>query len=151
MRTVIQRVSEARVLVDDVVVGEIGRGLLLLVGVAVDDGPADAETVVGKVAGLRVFPDEAGKMNRSVSDIGGSVLVVSQFTLLGSLHRGRRPSFTDAARPEDAVPLMAAVCAGLRQQGIMVAEGEFGAQMRLELVNDGPATIVLDVAHGQVV
>ncbi len=151
MRSVIQRVSEARVLVDDVTVGEIGRGLLLLVGVAVDDDLTDVDVVVRKVVGLRVFPDEEGKMNRSVSDIGGSVLVVSQFTLLGSVRKGRRPSFTNAARPDDAVPLMAALSAGLRQQGIMVAEGEFGAQMRVELVNDGPVTIVLDVVDGQVV
>ncbi|MFV1971212.1 MAG: D-aminoacyl-tRNA deacylase [Acidimicrobiia bacterium] len=151
MRSVIQRVSEARVLVDDVTVGEIGRGLLLLVGVAVDDDLTDVDVVVRKVVGLRVFPDEEGKMNRSVCDIGGSVLVVSQFTLLGSVRKGRRPSFTNAARPDDAVPLMAALCAGLRQQGITVAEGEFGAQMRVELVNDGPVTIVLDVVDGQVV
>jgi len=134
------------VLVDDVTVGEIGRGLLLLVGVAVDDDLTDVDVVVRKVVGY-----EEGKMNRSVSDIGGSVLVVSQFTLLGSVRKGRRPSFTNAARPDDAVPLMAALCAGLRQHGIMVAEGEFGAQMRVELVNDGPVTIVLDVVDGQVV
>ncbi|MEE8457054.1 MAG: D-aminoacyl-tRNA deacylase [Acidimicrobiia bacterium] len=151
MRTVIQRVSQARVSVDDVTVGEIGIGLVLLVGVAVGDGMPDVDMLVRKVAGLRVFPDDARRMNRSVSDISGSVLVVSQFTLQGDIRRGRRPSFTNAATPDDAVGLIDAVCSGLRRLGITVAEGEFGAHMEVELVNDGPVTIVLDVVEGQVV
>lgn len=151
MRTVIQRVSGARVSVDDVTVGEIGIGLVLLVGVAVGDGMPDVDMLVRKVAGLRVFPDDARRMNRSVSDISGSVLVVSQFTLQGDIRRGRRPSFTKAATPDDAVGLIDAVCSGLRRLGITVAEGEFGAHMEVELVNDGPVTIVLDVVEGQVV
>ncbi len=143
--------SEARVLVDDVTVGEIGIGLVLLVGVAVGDGIPDADALVAKVAGLRIFPDDAGKMNRSVSDVNGSVLVVSQFTLQGDVRRGRRPSFTNAAAPDHAVGLIDSVCSGLRLQGITVAEGEFGAHMEVDLVNDGPVTIVLDVFDGQVV
>ena len=151
MRAVIQRVSEARVLVDDVSVGEIGSGLLLLVGVAVGDDIADVETLVRKVAGLRIFADDARRMNRSVSEIGGAVLVVSQFTLQGDVHRGRRPSFTNAASPGDAVVLIDAMCSGLKGEGITVAEGEFGAHMQVELVNDGPVTIVLDIVDGQVI
>lgn len=151
VRTVIQRVSEARVIVDGVVVGEIGQGMLLLVGVAVGDSIADVEVTVRKIAGLRIFTDDALKMNRSISDVGGRVLIVSQFTLQGDLRRGRRPSFTAAASPDHAEPLIRAVCEGLRQQGIMVAEGTFGAHMQVELVNDGPITIVLDVVGGQIV
>ncbi|GMQ93003.1 MAG: D-aminoacyl-tRNA deacylase [Acidimicrobiia bacterium] len=151
MRTVIQRVSEARVIVDGAIVGEIGQGLLLLVGVAVGDAIADVDAVVHKVAGLRVFGDDANKMNTSVVDIEGSVLVVSQFTLQGNVRRGRRPSFTNAAQPEDAAALIDAVCRGLRQHGVNVAEGAFGAHMEVELVNDGPVTIVLDTVDGQVV
>ncbi|RLE11379.1 MAG: D-tyrosyl-tRNA(Tyr) deacylase [Actinobacteria bacterium] len=151
MRAVIQRVSEARVLVDDVSVGEIGPGLLLLVGVAVGDDTADVNTLVRKVAGLRIFPDDALRMNRSVSDVDGDVLVVSQFTLQGDVHRGRRPSFTNAASPDDALVLIEAICSGLRSEGIAVAEGEFGAHMQVELVNDGPVTIVIDIVDGHAV
>jgi D-tyrosyl-tRNA(Tyr) deacylase len=147
---VIQRVSEARVLVGDAVVGEIGHGLVLLIGVERGDGESDVATLVRKVAEMRLFPDDAGKMNRSISDSGGSVLVVSQFTLLADVRKGRRPSFTDAADPDDAQPHIAAICAGLKQRGISVAAGMFGAHMQVELVNDGPVTIVLDVADGQV-
>lgn len=148
MRTVIQRVTEARVLVDNVVVGEIGAGLLLLVGVAQGDGLDDAATVVSKVRGLRIFADDASKMNFSVADTGGSVLVVSQFTLLADTRKGRRPSFTNAAAPNDAVPLIDAICSGLRECGISVATGVFGADMQVELANDGPVTIVVDVVDG---
>jgi D-tyrosyl-tRNA(Tyr) deacylase len=151
MRTVIQRVSEARVIVDGVVVAEIGQGMLLLVGVAAGDSIADVDVTVRKVAGLRVFADDALKMNRSVSDVDGSVLVVSQFTLQGDLRRGRRPSFTAAASSDDAEPFIRAVCEGLAQHGIMVAEGIFGAHMEVDIVNDGPVTMVLDVVGGQVV
>jgi D-tyrosyl-tRNA(Tyr) deacylase len=151
VRTVIQRVTEARVRVDDVIVGEIGAGLLLLVGVARGDGPGDAATLVRKVAGLRIFADDDSKMNVSVTDSGGSVLVVSQFTLQADPRKGRRPSFTDAAAPHDAAPLIDAICSGLRECGIAVATGVFGADMQVELANDGPVTIILDIVDGQVV
>jgi D-tyrosyl-tRNA(Tyr) deacylase len=151
VRTVIQRVTEARVRVDDVIVGEIGAGLLLLVGVARGDGPDDAATLVRKVAGLRIFADDDSKMNVSVTDSGGSVLVVSQFTLQADPRKGRRPSFTDAAAPHDAAPLIDAICSGLRECGIAVATGVFGADMQVELANDGPVTIILDIVDGQVV
>lgn len=151
MRTVIQRVTAARVHVDNVVVGEIRGGLLLLVGVAHGDGPDDAATLVRKVAGLRIFADDDSKMNLSVQDTGGSVLVVSQFTLQANSRKGRRPSFADAAAPHDAAPLVDAICSGLRQLDIAVATGVFGEEMQVELLNDGPVTIILDIVDGQVV
>jgi D-tyrosyl-tRNA(Tyr) deacylase len=151
MRAVIQRVSEARVVVDGVVVGEIGAGMLLLVGVASGDGIADVDAVVTKVAGLRIFVDDRMKMNRSIVDVGGSILVVSQFTLLADARRGRRPSFTAAALPTKAEPLVESLCAGLTEQGITVEEGVFGAQMDVEIVNDGPVTIILETDDGQIV
>ena len=151
MRTVIQRVSRARVLVGDDVVGEIGHGFLLLVGVAEGDSVGDAGVTARKISELRVFPDGEGKMNRSISDAGGSILVVSQFTLMADVRRGRRPSFVSAARPDEAEPLIRAVCAGLEERGIAVETGLFGAAMQVELVNDGPVSIVLDVVDGRVV
>ena len=151
MRVVIQRVSEARVTVDGEVVGEIGVGILLLVGVASGDRLFDVESLVTKVAGLRIFVDDRMKMNNSIVDAGGSILVVSQFTLLADARRGRRPSFTVAAPPAVAEPLVDALCAGLRKQGIAVEEGVFGAQMEVELVNDGPVTIILETDDGQIV
>lgn len=151
MRVVIQRVSEARVTVDGEVVGEIGVGMLLLVGVASGDRLSDVESLVTKVAGLRIFVDDRMKMNNSIVDAGGSILVVSQFTLLADARRGRRPSFTAAAPPAVAEPLVDALCAGLRKQGIAVEEGVFGAQMEVELVNDGPVTIILETDDGQIV
>ncbi len=151
MRAVIQRVSEARVTIDGVVVGEIGVGMLLLVGVASGDGMSDVDVLVTKIAGLRIFVDDRMKMNRSILGVGGSILVVSQFTLLADVRRGRRPSFTAAAPPTDAEPLVEALCVGLRKQGIGVEEGVFGAQMRVELVNDGPVTIILETENGQIV
>lgn len=151
MRVVIQRVSEARVTVDGEVVGEIGVGMLLLVGVASGDRLFDVESLVTKVAGLRIFVDDRMKMNNSIVDAGGSILVVSQFTLLADARRGRRPSFTAAAPPAVAEPLVDALCAGLRKQGIAVEEGVFGAQMEVELVNDGPVTIILETDDGQIV
>lgn len=151
MRVVIQRVSEARVAVDGVVVGEVGMGMLLLVGVASGDGKADVEALVGKVAGLRIFVDDRMKMNRSVLDVGGSILVISQFTLLADARRGRRPSFTAAAPATDAEPLVELLCDRLREQGVRVEEGVFGAQMDVELVNDGPVTIILETESGQIV
>jgi D-tyrosyl-tRNA(Tyr) deacylase len=151
VRVVIQRVSEARVTIDGDVVGEIGVGMLLLVGVASGDGASDVDALVTKVAGLRIFVDDRMKMNRSVSDVGGSILAVSQFTLLADARRGRRPSFTAAASSADAEPLVTSLCAGFRRLGIVVEEGVFGAQMEVELVNDGPVTIILETDNGQIV
>jgi D-aminoacyl-tRNA deacylase len=145
MRAVVQRVSEARVRVGDEVVGEIGAGLCALVGVTHDDTPAEARALAAKVWHLRVMDDEAGVMNRSVADTTGQVLVVSQFTLYGDTSRGRRPSWIAAARPEQAEPLVDAVVAELRRLGATVATGRFRAEMAVELVNDGPVTLVLDV------
>lgn len=147
----IQRVSEATVTVDGSVVGEIGRGLVVLVGVASGDGEADVVTVVRKVSGMRLFPDDDGRMNRSILEIGGAILVVSQFTLLADVHRGRRPSYTRSADASAAEPLVEGVCSGFSELGLEVSQGMFGARMRLSLVNDGPVTIVMDVVGGQVV
>ena len=150
MRAVVQRVSEASVVVDGATVGAIDRGLLMLVGVGEGDGPADADALAAKVAGLRMFPDDEGKMNRSVVDVGGGVLVISQFTLQADVRRGRRPSFTAAAHPDVAEPLVDAVADALGEQGLDVATGRFGAMMQVHLVNDGPVTIVIDTAEGAV-
>lgn len=144
MRAVVQRVSRAEVRVDGAVVGSIGRGLLVLLGVAQGDGESEARFLADKVARLRVFEDEAGKMNRSVADAGGGVLVVSQFTLLGDARKGNRPSFTAAAPPEVANALYERFCALLGERGLLVARGVFRARMDVELVNDGPVTILLD-------
>jgi D-tyrosyl-tRNA(Tyr) deacylase len=131
-------------------VADIGRGLLLLVGIAVGDGPAEVEAAVAKIAGLRVFADDQGRMNLSIEDIGGEVLVVSQFTVLGDARKGRRPSYIDAAPPEQAAPLVAAMTAGFRERGIDAVEGVFGAMMDVDLVNEGPVTLVLDFAGGRI-
>jgi D-tyrosyl-tRNA(Tyr) deacylase len=144
VRAVVQRVSSARVRVDDAIVGEIGRGLLVLLGVAKTDTAADVPVIAAKIAGLRIFDDEAGKMNLAVGDVQGGVLVVSQFTLLGDCRGGRRPSYIDAAPPEDANALYEAVVAALRTAGLPVATGTFRAHMAVELVNDGPVTLLLD-------
>jgi D-tyrosyl-tRNA(Tyr) deacylase len=144
MRAVVQRVSEARVTVDERGVGEIGRGLLVLVGVERGDGPSDVQYIASKIKDLRIFPDEAQKMNRSVTDVGGDVLVVSQFTLSGDARGGRRPSFITAAPPELARALYQEVVRELKASGLRVATGEFQALMRVALVNDGPVTILLD-------
>ncbi len=150
MRAVVQRVSWARVRVAGETVGEIGQGLLVLVGAAAGDTPTDAALLADKVAGLRIFPDDEGRMNCSVGEAGGAVLVVSQFTLLGDLRRGRRPSFTDAAPPEEAEPLVDAVAEHLRRAGVPCATGRFRAHMEVELLNDGPVTLVLEVSGGRV-
>ena len=150
MRAVVQRVANSRVSVAGETVGEIDQGLLVLLGVGHDDGSADAKALVDKMLGLRIFPDADERMNLSVIDIGGSVLVVSQFTLLADIRRGRRPSFTDAADPEVAAALVDDVVGMVRQQGVTVATGEFGAMMDVELLNVGPVTIVIDVAQGRV-
>ncbi len=144
MRAVVQRVSQARVVVGGAVVGEIGLGLLVLVGIATDDKAADALWMAEKIATLRVFADDHRPMNRDVIESGGAVCVVSQFTLLGDARRGRRPGFTDAAAPEVAVSLIADVVQDLRGRGLQVAEGEFGAMMSVRLTNEGPVTILLD-------
>jgi D-tyrosyl-tRNA(Tyr) deacylase len=145
MRAVCQRVSEARVLVDGRVAAEIGAGLCVLLGVAREDVEEDAARLAGKVARLRVFEDDHGKFDRSLLDVGGAALVVSQFTLIADTAKGNRPSFSGAAPPEDAEPLYERFCAELRALDVEVATGIFGARMRVELVNDGPVTIVLDV------
>jgi D-tyrosyl-tRNA(Tyr) deacylase len=145
MRAVVQRVTEARVRIDGAVVGEIGVGLCVLVGVTHTDDAAIAGRLAEKVWTLRVFVDDAGVMNRPVSDVGGAVLVVSQFTLYGDTSRGRRPSWTDAAPPHVAAPLVDAFVEALRARGAAVATGEFGADMQVELVNDGPVTLMVEL------
>ncbi|NQV07604.1 D-tyrosyl-tRNA(Tyr) deacylase [bacterium] len=151
MRAVVQRVSRATVTVEGETVGEIGCGLAVLVGVGHDDTEADAVAIASKLAGLRIFPDDEGKMNLPVSEVGGSVLIVSQFTLLADVRKGRRPSFTGAAAPDHAEPLVAVVGARLEAEGIEVAGGRFGAHMLVDLVNDGPVTIVIETAGGSVI
>jgi D-aminoacyl-tRNA deacylase len=140
MRAVVQRVSRARVTPG----GEIGRGFCVLLGVARGDGEEEAVRLAGKVARLRIFPDDDGRFDRSVADAGGAALAVSQFTLIADTAKGNRPSFADAAPPEQAKPLYLRFCDELRALGVPVETGVFGAQMQLELVNDGPVTIVLD-------
>ena len=144
MRAVLQRVSEARVVVGGRVVGAIGPGLLVLLGAGADDTDGDAAFLAGKIAELRIFDDEAGKMNRSVEDVGGAVLLVSQFTLYADVRKGRRPSFTGAMAPERAAALVERVAVTLRARGLTVATGEFGAAMDVHLVNRGPVTILVE-------
>ncbi len=144
MRAVVQRVSRARVTVGDDAVGEIGRGLLALLAIARDDTEADADYLAEKVAGLRIFEDGAGKMNQSVGEAGGSVLVVSQFTLYGDVRRGKRPSFDAAAQPEKARTLYEYFVERIRAAGLRCETGRFQEMMQVELVNDGPVTILLD-------
>lgn len=149
MRAVVQRVSRARVTVQDAdgswrETGAIDTGLCVLVGVAQGDTAEDARWLAEKIAGLRVFEDDAGKMNRDVLEAGGGVLAVSQFTLLGDARKGRRPAFTEAMAPEPARELYAQVCSLLRERGLTVAEGEFRATMRVEIDNEGPVTLLLD-------
>lgn len=144
MRAVIQRVQSASVQVQGAIVGQIGQGLLVLLGVGAHDDPAMAKLLAEKIALMRIFPDEAGRFNRALLDIGGAVLLVSQFTLYADTRRGRRPSFSDAAAPEVAAPLIDVFADALRQQGVVVATGLFGAYMQVALVNDGPVTIILD-------
>ncbi len=144
MRAVIQRVSQASVTVEDEITGQIDRGFLVLLGVGTDDAEADAVYLAGKAVGLRVFEDADGKMNLSLADIGGAMLVVSQFTLYGDARKGRRPSFIGAARPEQANQLYESFCAEVRGQGIRVETGRFQKHMDVALVNDGPVTLLLD-------
>ena len=144
MRAVIQRVSESSVTVEGKVIGQIAHGFTVLLGVETDDTPKDADDIVKKIIGLRVFNDAEDKFNLSLMDVGGSVLLISQFTLLGDCRKGRRPSFIAAARPEVAIPLYESVIEGLRREGVDVATGEFGAHMDVHLVNDGPVTLLVD-------
>jgi len=150
MRAVVQRVSEASVAVDGTVVSEIGAGFMVLVGVGHDDTDEDAVALATKIAGLRVFADDAGRMNLSLGETGGSVLVVSQFTLLGNVRKGRRPSFVAAAAPEVASRLVDRVAEELAGYGIETKSGVFGAMMEVALVNAGPVTLVIDTAAGAI-
>ena len=144
MRAVIQRVKESSVAIEGQVVGRSAQGLMVLIGVEVGDTDKDLSYIADKVPNLRIFEDEAGKMNRSLLDIGGQILAISQFTLLGDARGGRRPSLTAAARPDTAVPLYEALVEKWRNLGIHVETGEFGADMQVSLINDGPVTILLD-------
>jgi D-tyrosyl-tRNA(Tyr) deacylase len=144
MRVLLQRVARAEVRVGVRVIGSIGRGFALLVGFTHTDSAAQVDWMAEKVVGLRVFPDDEDKMNRSLADVEGALLVVSQFTLYGDAVKGRRPSFVDAARPEQAIPLYEQFVATLRAKGIRTETGEFGASMHVELVNDGPVTLWLE-------
>lgn len=144
MRVLIQRVSEASVTIDNTISGRIGQGLLILLGIEQEDGQEDIDWLVKKISQLRIFSDENGKMNWSVSDVAGSLLVVSQFTLHASTKKGNRPSYIKAARPEIAIPLYKAFIESLEAQNLLVETGEFGADMKVSLVNDGPVTIWMD-------
>lgn len=147
MRALIQRVSEANVRVEDKIVGEIEQGFLILLGITHDDTKSEVEYLARKIAGLRLFEDSDGKMNLALSEVGGAILAVSQFTLYGNARKGRRPSFVDAARPEQAQPLYDYFCEVLEFEGIQVARGVFQAAMQVSLTNDGPVTIWLDTAE----
>ncbi|MGE3806922.1 MAG: D-aminoacyl-tRNA deacylase [Gemmataceae bacterium] len=144
MRAVVQRVSQARVVVASEVIGQIGPGLLVLLGVHKEDGADQARWLADKIVGLRIFEDDAGKMNRSLGDVAGSMLIVSQFTLYGDCAKGRRPSFIDAAPPELAIPLYEGFIDAVKALGIPVATGRFGAMMEVELTNHGPVTLIID-------
>lgn len=144
MRAVIQRVSQAKVVVDDKTVGQIGKGFMILLGVHEEDTQADVDYLVGKISKLRVFEDDQQKMNRSIIDVDGEILSISQFTLFADTKKGNRPSFVQAAKPDVAIPLYESFNEGLRQVGIPVETGIFGADMKCHLVNDGPVTIIID-------
>lgn len=149
VRVVLQRVGRASVTVDSEVVASIGRGFLLLVGIEVGDSADDVAVAVDKIVGLRVFPDEVGKMNLSIGDVSGEILVVSQFTLLGDLRRGRRPSFTAAAGPEIAARLIDQMVEAFSTIGVPTASGMFGASMTVDLVNEGPVTLMFSVRNAR--
>jgi D-tyrosyl-tRNA(Tyr) deacylase len=144
MRVIIQRVKHGHVSIEGRAAAEIGTGVVILLGIGMEDGEEQARYLVEKIANLRIFEDEAGKMNRSLLDIGGAAIVVSQFTLYADTRKGRRPSFTDAAPPEIASPLVDRFAALLRQQGVPTQTGEFGAHMLVEIANDGPVTIYME-------
>lgn len=144
MVTVLQRVKQAEVYVEGALISRIGPGILALVGIHQNDESADVEYLARRIPQLRIFPDEQGKMNKSLLDIKGELLLVSQFTLLGNVYQGRRPGFTDAAPPEKAIPLLEQLKSNMEDQGIVVKEGRFGAHMEIDLINDGPVTFVVD-------
>jgi len=144
MRAVVQRVKSASVRVDEKIIGSIEHGIMLLLGIEDTDEEKDLEYMCEKVPNLRIFEDEKGKMNRSLLDVGGSILVISQFTLLGDARKGRRPSFIAAAQPEKAIPMYEKYIAEMKEKNIFTQTGEFGADMKVELINDGPVTILLD-------
>lgn len=144
MRTVVQRVSEAKVVVDDQIVGTIKKGLVVLLGIAPNDGDSEVKWMTEKLCNLRIFNDQAGKMNRSLLDIDGEMLVISQFTLFGNCTKGRRPNFMSAAKPALAEPLFNSCVKALRNKGIKVETGVFGANMQLSLCNDGPVTLIIE-------
>jgi D-tyrosyl-tRNA(Tyr) deacylase len=144
MKALLQRVSFASVTVDGRIVGQIEQGFVVLLGITHTDGQPEAEWMANKIAGIRLFEDDAGKMNLSLAEVAGSLLVISQFTLYGDARKGRRPSFVDAARPEQAEPLFNTFVAHLRQHGLPVATGIFGAMMRVEIHNDGPVTLMIE-------
>lgn len=144
MRGVVQRVKHANVSVDNKIIGSINHGILLFLGVEDIDDEKDLEYICDKVPNLRIFEDENGKMNKSITDVNGSLLVISQFTLLGDARKGRRPSFTQAAIPEKAIPMYENFIKRMKEKNIITESGEFGADMQVELVNDGPVTILLD-------
>lgn len=150
VRIVLQRVSAASVAVNGVAVARIGRGLCLLVGIAPDDSEADVLLAAGKIAGLRVFDDESGKMNLSITDVGGAVLVVSQFTLYADVRKGRRPSLSGAASPDHAQRLIEALVTAFQERGLRTAQGLFGESMEVSMVNEGPVTFVMNVSAGSV-
>lgn len=151
MRALIQRVDRASVSVDGEVIGRVGEGLLALVGAGRDDADADAEALAAKVVGLRIFPDGEGRFNLSLRDVGGAMLVVSQFTLFADVRRGRRPGFTQAARPEQAERLVDRFARAVEAEGVEVAEGRFGAMMQVDLRNNGPFTLMVETQDGRVV
>ena len=148
MRVLLQRVAKASVAIEGEIVGAVERGFCLLVGFTHDDTPAEVSWMAEKVIGLRLFGDAQGKMNLGLAEVGGGLLVISQFTLYGDVAKGRRPSFIDAARPEQAIPLYELFCAELAGKGIQVATGRFGAEMLVEIHNDGPVTLMLERSHG---
>lgn len=148
MRAVVQRVTQARVFVNQEVIGQIGPGLVVLLGVTRTDTPEDARWLAEKIVGLRIFNDADGKMNLALHDVKGEMLVVSQFTLYGDCRKGRRPSFIHAAQPDVAIPLYETFIEAARALGVTTATGRFGAMMQVELVNDGPVTLIVETAHG---
>lgn len=144
MRVVLQRVTRASVSVENNLVGKINKGLLILLGITHTDSEEDVKWIVNKISGLRIFPDENGKMNKSIEDVNGEILLVSQFTLYGDSKKGRRPSFIDAAKPDIAIPLYEKVIEAIKIKNINIATGIFGADMKVELLNDGPVTLIID-------
>ncbi|MBI1799697.1 MAG: D-tyrosyl-tRNA(Tyr) deacylase [Candidatus Eisenbacteria bacterium] len=149
MRALVQRVKRGRVTVEGRVTGEIGGGLVVLLGATHDDGASDVDWLAKRVAGLRIFADPAGRMNRDLRECGGAALVVPQFTLYGDARYGRRPDFTAAARPEHAEPLFEEFCAALARHGVRIERGEFRSHMEVELVNDGPVTLLIESPLGE--